>query len=244
MQQKTKISVWDADFIPYYVCHNKDKDYKKTLDDCINKCNELINNINKETQAEAYTGFLTFGKCFRYKVYPEYKGNRKYLNLPDYINEVKDYLINNHNFIYLNDYEADDLVVSYKVQNPNFDITIISPDKDILYLEGINYNPKKNEFIKVSKEESELYFWTSMIVGDTADNIKGIKGIGPVNAKKILSEVKLFSTLRERVLEEYCKIYGESKGIEQFYINYKCLKIVDDIPLKIDVELNKIITCE
>lgn len=240
-----RIANWDADFIPFYVCHSKDKDHEKSLEECIIDCDTLINNINKEIGCEAFVGFLTKGKCFRYDIYPDYKGNRKYLTLPKYLNDVKDHMTKKYNFGYHQNYEADDLVYSYKLQNPTDEVVIVSPDKDILYLEGTHYNPRLNKFVTTSKEEAEIYFWKSMIVGDSADNIKGIKGIGPKGAESIIKSQKLFSNLRSTVLEEYCKVFGEDDGISEFYKNYKCLKIVGNIPFKVNGVLNKTeITCE
>lgn len=240
-----RIANWDADFIPYYVCHSKDKEYEKSLEECIRDCDILIDNINKEIGCEAFVGFLTVGKCFRYEVYKEYKGNRKYLEQPKYLNDVKKHMISKYGFVYDVYYEADDLVYSYKLQNPDHEIIIVSPDKDILNLEGTHYNPRKNEYVSTIKEEAEEYFWRSMIVGDSADNIKGIKGIGPKGAENIIKNQKLFSNLRQTVLEEYCKVFGEEEGISEYYKNYKCLKIVGNIPYKIEGVLNKTdINCE
>ena len=105
--------------------------------------------------------------------------------------------------------------------------------------------PKDRVFVSLdvdTLEEAENYFWKSMMVGDTADNIKGIAGIGPANAERIISNKPLFTSLRAIVLDEYCTKYGEDAGIINFYINYRCLKIVDTIPLEFlqDVKLNNV----
>jgi 5'-3' exonuclease len=231
--------VYDADFIPFIVCHNRKGQEEKTLEECILQCDDIIANINTAIKCDTFVGFLTKGKCFRYSVYPEYKGNRKYLEMPKYMNDVKDYLISKYHFVFNSNYEADDFVLSYKTKYKDINCIIISPDKDIINLEGSHYNPRSAEFRYTNKEEAEKYFWISMMVGDTADNIKGIKGIGPVAANKIISEVGLFDSLRATIMNKYCEIYGEREGIRQFYINYYCLKIVDDIdPILLEVELN------
>ena len=236
-----KITAWDADFIPFFVCHNK-KDsgiLEKTLDDCIRICDELIHNVNKATKADTFVGFITRGKCFRYSVYPEYKANRKYDALPKYLNDVRAYMIDKYGFVGAEGYEADDLVLSYKKRFDN--VTIVSPDKDILKLEGKHYNPRLNKFITTTKKEELEYFWTSMLVGDSADNIKGCKGVGPKTAEAIIKNAK-DSSLREEVLKKYCEVYGEYDGIIEFYKYYRCLHILDDISEELlnNVKLNKI----
>ncbi len=235
------IGVYDADFLPYFVCFNKKDAEEKTEDDCIRICDEFIANINKSILCDQFVGFLTKGKCFRYDIYPEYKGNRKYLDPPKYMNEVKSHLMYEYGFTSVDGYEADDAVVSYKKANPQYDCIIISPDKDLLNLEGTNYNPRKADLIYTSKEDADTYFWKSMIVGDNADNIKGCRGIGEVGAEKIINSKSIFGSLREVVLEQYCKTYGEREGIRQFYINYYMLTLVDNIdPILLDVKLNKV----
>lgn len=235
------IGVFDADFIPFIACHNKKDTEEKDLNKCIEDCDNLIDNVVKAIKCDYFVGFLTKGKCFRYDIYPDYKGNRKYLDPPKFMNEVKDHLITKYNFVYNKEYEADDLVLSYKMNNPNYDCMIISPDKDILNLQGNHYNPRKGEIVFTSREDSELYFWKSMLIGDSADNIKGCKGIGPVSADKIIANKSIFKSLREEVLEQYCTIFGEREGIKQFYNNYYCLKIVDDIDISLlQVKLNEI----
>lgn len=239
-----RIAVWDADFIPFYVCHSKDKGIVKSLVECITDCDTLMQNIHNSINCRYFVGFLTKDKCFRYGIYPGYKGNRKYDALPTYLDEVKDHLIKYYGFIYLPEYEADDLVLSYKSQSSK-ECIIVSPDKDILNLVGTHYNPRRNEFVVTTLEEANIYFWKSMVVGDSADNIKGIKGIGPSGAEKIIKGQQLFDSLRSTILEKYCEIYGEGEGITQFYKNYNCLKIVGNIPFSENVELNNIeITCE
>lgn len=232
----SRVGVYDADFIPFYVCNNKDKTIEKTLDECIEHCDSLIDNMNKAIFCEYFTGFLTKGKCFRYNVYPEYKGNRKYDNMPTYLKEVREHLMKHYNFTYCEGFEADDLVVSYKQQSKD-ECIIISPDKDILNLEGIHYNPRKNEYVATDKDTADLYFWKSMVIGDSTDNIKGIKGVGPAGADKLVKNKGLFSSLKATVLDKYCEVFGDEEGITQFYINYKCLKIVNHAP--VNVELNK-----
>ena len=137
MDSKERIACWDADFIPFYVCHNKRYStgilQEKTLEDCISLCDSLISNINKAVRADSFTGFITRGKCFRYTIYPEYKGNRKYDNIPKHLNEVRAYMIEKYGFMNLEGYEADDLVASYKRSSTD-DVIIISPDKDLLNL--------------------------------------------------------------------------------------------------------------
>jgi len=143
--------------------------------------------------------------------------------------KIRDYLMQEYKCNYVRDeLEADDLVVIYKnMLQAEYNPVIISPDKDILNLEGRHYNPKLNKWVITSKETANRYFWESMLVGDSADNIKGCKGIGPANANKIL---ELSTDYRSTVLNKYCEIYSEHIGINEFYKNYNCLRMEEYYP--------------
>lgn len=145
---------------------------------------------------------------YRDALLPDYKGHRKNISV-DYeslqsqkriimgmlkLLRIK-YVFDKHNST---KYEGDDFL-AYLVLNkkPTEKVIIISSDKDFNQLIGkdvkIN-NPRKDEMIHqgnckelfgYSPEETVDYL---SMVGDTSDDIKGIPGIGPVKARKILDE--------------------------------------------------------
>lgn len=61
---------------------------------------------------------------------------------------------------------------------------------------------------------------------DAADNIKGIPGCGPKCFEKLAPPLEDNSNLAGKVLDKYIEKMGEEKGIEEFYKNYKCLKLM------------------
>jgi 5'-3' exonuclease len=236
---EVKVAVYDADFIPFYVCHNKKDASIKSLDDCINLCDDFIRNINKAINAELYCGYLTKGKCFRYQENPDYKANRKDAVFPDYSAEVRNHLETFHNFIGQEGYEADDLVLSFKKQRTDYDVIIVSPDKDILKLEGKHFYPREMKWITTTKQEAEEYFWKSMIIGDATDNIKGIPKSGVKAAEATIRWCDKYNEeYYKGVLEGYIQYFGEYKGIKEFTKNYLSLKIINDVDLR-EVVLNK-----
>jgi len=237
-QEKSVITVIDADFIPFYVCHNKKDSGEKSLNDCINMCDDFIKNILMATKANYYVGYLTTGKCFRYNINPDYKANRKYLNMPKYMAEIKERLIGVYNFKSQENYEADDLCLSFKKQNPEYDCIIVSPDKDLLGICEKSFNPRKMVFNYHTKEEIVENFWRSMVCGDTADNIKGIPGMGEKAFDKIKKSVELNDLLTEIQLY-YINHFGEYEGIKEFTKNYLSLKIVDNVRLE-EIKLNEV----
>lgn len=240
-----KIALIDADSLIYISCYNKDNNLK-TLEECKNTADEFIKNILDATKTSKFLLFLTIGKGFRYKVYTEYKANRKDLKPLAHYVEVRQYLIDKYKAYNHPELEADDLCLIYSKKLPNSFIS--SPDKDVLMLEGRHYNYKKHKWVEVNKKDSIKYFWTSCICGDVIDNIKGIPNKGEKYAEKIFDDyfrnVLADKWYRDKTFDAYINNFGEKEGIKQFYQNYSCLKIVDewpDIPDLSAIDYNKII---
>ena len=139
-----RIALIDADSLIYISCYNKDK--VKTLEECKNTADEFIKNIIDATGSNKFLLFLTIGKGFRYKVYPEYKANRKDLKPLDHYVEVRQYLIDKYKAYNHPELEADDLCLIYSKRISNSFIS--SPDKDVLMLQGTHYNYKKHKKFK------------------------------------------------------------------------------------------------
>lgn len=230
MQQNSTdvIAVLDADFLMYYCCHNKKGEQEKTLEMVLATADDFIRSIFNDVKATHYIGALTIGKCFRYVVYPDYKAGRWKLEKPKYFNELRDHLIASWGFIHYLGLEADDIVNISK--NYYYDNTIVvSNDKDLIGLIGRFYNPIKKEFHENTEEVSNKNFWTSMITGDSTDNVKGLEGKGKVYAKEIFDEYQEFNEgLMAITLNHYIMQYGEYEGIDKFYRNYMALKILDE----------------
>ena len=134
---------------------------------------------------------------FRYDVFPEYKANRITAKRPKYEKEVKDYLVRKWDALWSVGCEADDMLGVRQMQineewMPRFDARhdihsiICTIDKDLDQIPGWHYNFVKKEKYNVSPEEATRFFYYQCLVGDTADGIKGVPGIGPVKAKKLL----------------------------------------------------------
>ncbi len=223
------IGLIDADFIPYIVCYNKVGEPEKTLEEAISSANSYLSGLINGTKVDEFHLYFTIGTNFRYQIYPEYKANRKNTEKPPFFNEVRDYLVREYNGIHGYNLEADDILNIYKNKYIS-DLTpyiVISTDKDINNLVGLNYDIKNNTTRLVNKDHAEQYFWGSVITGDTADHIKGVPGKGPAFIKKLWEETKEINLFKSKVICEYINYFGEELGIEEFYKNYKCLKIKD-----------------
>jgi len=146
----------------------------------------LINNILYAIPHTSYDVYLSAeGKCnFRFEVAKTkpYKGNRKQPK-PVHYNEMRLFLMKNYNATVVSDIEADDMLGIQQNENT----CIVTLDKDLDMIPGEHYNFVQKREYQVNHTEAYRTFCKQLIVGDSVDNIAGIKGMGPVKASKALS---------------------------------------------------------
>lgn len=146
-------------------------------------------------------------KNFRQDLYPEYKANRK-ATPPELIeqfprvHEVVEAL--NLPVLTVPGVEADDVIgtLSIHAEKAGMDVALVSGDKDLLQLVSDRvrmFDPGKEESKAWSGvKEVEARFGVIprhvpealALIGDSADNIPGVRGIGEKTAAKILSHYK------------------------------------------------------
>lgn len=235
--------ILDENGLPVKV-DNKFTYRERTLEESCNISDNYITNLLNITNSTHYVGFFSGSSISRTKIYPEYKTNRKNLEPLKNLKEMQCYLESKWGFTWLNNYflakggricinETDDYVASFIKQTP--DSFIVSPDKDLLGLEGNHYNPKKNEWVYVPECNAINNFWCSMICGDTADNIKGLPGKGGKFYLYLTQDVSPLDAkvLGNIVFEAYVDYYqyNYDLAIKELYKNYMCLKIKDDLDI-------------
>ena len=158
------------------------------------RANQWIENIIRDTNADIYELWLSGPTNFRYGVYPEYKANRLTAHRPKWEKETKQFLVDNWQANWSVDCEADDMVGVRQCTQK--DTIIAHIDKDINMIPGWHYNwelTRQGKVIREAKtyfitnDEANRFFWYQLLVGDPGtDNIKGVPGIGPKTADKIL----------------------------------------------------------
>lgn len=189
---------------------------------------------------------------FRHEMYDEYKANRT--EMPDdlepqipYIRDLTEKL----GIAVLDkaSYEADDVIGTLALQaaRKNIEVSIVSGDKDFAQLVNGNislYDTMKN--VRYDRQgviekwgvEPEQIIDYLAIVGDSSDNIPGVKGIGPKGAQKLLAEYKTL----ENIYEHLSEIKSESirnklvESKENAFLAKKLVKIVTDVPLNFSLE--------
>lgn len=184
------------------------------VDIAILRADKLMRDILEATQASRYLGFLTGSNNFRKEINPDYKANRKDKPLPIHLNDIREYLVTEWKISVTDGYEADDALGFHQT-----DTTVIcSIDKDLLQIPGRHYNFVKQEFIEVTELDGLRHFWKQMLIGDVSDNIKGVDGIGPKKAAKLIDPL-------ETNTEMFWTVSNLYDSSERFWMNCDCLWI-------------------
>ena len=145
--------------------------------------------------------------------------------------------------------EADDLIASLTLSNcEDYKIYISSNDSDFYQLINdnvaiIKYKGKdskiidKNEFYNIFNFDSSKYVFYKSLVGDSADNIMGISGIGKVRATKIVSCCDSFKKLLEKKNELLPKKIASSLEDEmnKFFTNKKIIILTQSPIINYDI---------
>jgi hypothetical protein len=174
------------------------------------KVDELMDFIIGETvdlpfpSPSDFQTYLTGRTNFRFdiaKSFP-YKGNRASTEKPVHLGVARKWMEDNYSAIVSVDEEADDLI-SKGAAALDYKCVVASIDKDMLQLPCWHFNFGRNEWTKVSEFEGTLFFYTQILTGDAADNIKGLHGIGPKKAEKLLDGCDNEDSLWDAVVKAY-----------------------------------------
>ena len=204
----------------------------------------LVRKIPAETPSD-YLVFCAEGKekSFRHALFGEYKANR--LAAPEELTRqipVALEWIEKMGFAleYKNGFEADDMIASiaHHAKHNNMLVRIVSSDKDMYQLIDktvMIYDPVKQKNIDRNGcyekfgVYPEQFIEFQAIVGDSSDNVPGVKGIGEKGALKLISE---FGTL-ENIYENIDKIGGRTQQLlaeskEMAFLSRKLVSLSTD----------------
>ncbi len=192
-------------------------------------------------------------KTFRHELFEDYKGGRKETpeELIAQFGLIRDYLdAMNIKRCEIPMIEADDIIGSVVKKYPDWEINVLSSDKDLLQLIDKTTSiwlMKKgiSEMEKVDEEGLQTMFGISPkqvpdlkgLMGDSSDNIPGIPGVGEKTALKLLKE---YGTI-ENLFANKESIKGKLKDKivefeEQSRLSKKLATIKKDVELDFDAE--------
>lgn len=194
-------AIIDADSLCYAVGFSSNDVEEKIA---LSRLEQTMTDLCMDLDCEDYKGFLTGKGNFRndIAVTVPYKGQRV-SDKPTHLTALREHLVSSWGFTVVNGIEADDAVGIAAYALAEDESIMVHIDKDLNQFRGWHYNYRKKEKYYVSEFEGLLSFYTQMLTGDRIDNIVGLKGIGPVKAKRILEECTNENELYQAVLKAY-----------------------------------------
>lgn len=212
------ITLIDGDLITYRCAASAEND---PVEAALERVDELIKRILSDTQATSYELYINGSDNFRYAVDSTYKAHRKDVPKPKHLEACREHMVVHYNAHLSTGIETDDEIgiLATGLWELGAPFTIASLDKDLLQLSGRHFNFVKNVFTDVSPLEGMQTFYRQMLIGDRADNITGVQGIGEVKAAKAINCLVEEQDMYDLVLS----LYGDK---ERFNRNAQLLWIL------------------
>lgn len=223
----------------------------------------FINTLNKLLEMEIpdyiAVAFDTAEPTFRHKIYPEYKATRQAMpdDLVPQIDRIKE-VISAYNIpmIELGGYEADDIIGTLvkKAELENTWSFMVTPDKDFMQLIDKHiwmYKPtRSSQGSKVAEVEiigvdgvmekfgvkPEQVTDVLALMGDSVDNIPGVRGVGEKTAIALIQEFGSLDNLYKN-LHKVAKLKLKEKLYACKKDAYKSKELVTidiNVPIKVD----------
>jgi DNA polymerase-1 len=218
--------------------------------------NSLMDVIKREKPDHLAVAFDKGGSDYRFEMYQEYKAHRD--ETPEAIKIAVPYIQELLKAMHIPivekaGFEADDLIgtLAKQAEKEGFKVFMVTPDKDFAQLVSENifmYKPARmgNDIeiwgipevlakFEIERPDQVIDFLGMM--GDAADNIPGLPGVGEKTAKKFLAE---FGTL-ENLLANTHQIKGAIKdkieaNAELGILSKKLATILLDCPVTFDAD--------
>ena len=223
--------------------------------------NTLVEVIKKENPTHLAVVFDTKKPTERHIEYPEYKAHRE--AMPDGLRDALPYidkLLEAFNIpkLYKDGYEADDVVgtLAKKAEKEGFQVYMMTSDKDFaqlvsdnifMYRPGNKWQPTAIWGIPEVLEKFDIQRVDQVIdflgmMGDSADNIPGIPGIGKKTAQKFIKEYGSMEGLLANSHELKGKMKENVEASEEIGLLCKKLAtIIIDVPIEFDAEQMRLV---
>ena len=216
----------------------------------------ILELIEKEKPTHFAIAFDPPGGTFRNEIYTEYKANRD--ATPQLVIDSLEPLCGlckamRIPVLMLKGYEADDVIGSMakRAEKEGFTVYMVTPDKDYGQLISpsiIQYKPGKSgsehELIDVSKvcekyniSRPEQVIEILTIMGDSSDNVPGVKGVGEVGAGKLISKYGSVANIYEHIDELTPKQKEAFENAKSYIdLSHTLVTIKTDIQLDVTAE--------
>lgn len=196
------------------------------------------------------------GKTFRHDIFPEYKSHRppvpeELITQFPLVREAVSAL--NVDILEKQGFEADDLIATFAkaASNKGIKVTIISSDKDLMQLIDDNislYDPLKSKYINAPEVKEKFGVRPDQIIdilaliGDSADFVPGVPGIGPKTASDLLNTYDSLDGVYENIDKLATSKRKQSliDNKDLAYLSQKLVILNDQVPMNIGLDDLKI----
>lgn len=216
----------------------------------------FTNMINKIINEECPTYMIVAfdkGKTFRHEKYEQYKDGR--IEMPDELKvqfPLAKELLTHMGIKYYecDNYEADDIIgtfAKYCDEEDDFIGTIVSSDKDLLQLISHDVDIKllkQKDYIRYNEKSFKEAYGIEPIniidlkalMGDSSDNIPGVKGIGEKTALKLLHDYKTLNGVYDNLDKLTPKMREKLENDkDNAYMSYDLATIYKEVPMEISI---------
>ena len=211
--------------------------------------NTLVKLLEEEEPTHIAVAWDTHAPTFRHDMDVEYKANRPpqpeelTIGIPLIKEMLEKFGIKN---IEQDGFEADDIIgtIAFNAQAEDVNVFLVTPDKDFMQLVDehitmVKPDNKNGGFIIIDREGVKEYFDVYpeqvidvlAIIGDSSDNIPGVKGIGKKGAPKLINK---YGTL-EKAIEDApnMKSKRHREGLKEY--SEQALHAKEMVTIKTDV---------
>ena len=214
----------------------------------------MINKIINEEKPKYMLVAFDIGKTFRHEKYDDYKGGRA--ETPDELKMqfpvAKEILMAmGIKYYEINGYEADDIIGTFANMVDNSDKyegLIVSSDKDLLQLISDKVSVKllkskdyimmdRDAFVNTYGIEPIRMIDLKGLMGDSSDNIPGVKGIGEKTALKLLQQYDTIDNLYGHIDEVRGAVGNKLRdGIDNAFMSKDIATIFREVPVDISFD--------
>lgn len=216
----------------------------------------LMELIRKEEPTHIAVAFDPPGKTFRHETFEQYKSNRS--ATPELVKEALEPLKElvaslGIPVLMIPGYEADDVIGTAATlgEREGFTVYMVTPDKDLGQLISPNifqYKPGKsgaeNELLGPAEicEKFQISHPSQVIDilalwGDASDNVPGVRGVGEVSAKKLVSKYGSVENILAHTAELPAKQAAAfEQAREQLPLSKFLVTIKTDVPIEFSQE--------
>jgi DNA polymerase-1 len=214
----------------------------------------MLLKVWKDEQPDYIAVAFDVGKTFRDQLYAEYKGTRE--KMPD---ELSQQMSRIQQVVRTFDvpaftaegFEADDVIgtLARRASGEGMRVVIVTGDRDSLQLvnplvtvltskqrfdDTIVYDEAKVEEVYGIKPEQIIDY--KALIGDTSDNVPGVRGIGEKTAVALLQQFNTLDTVYAKIGEITQKRARTAldAGKDSAYLSKTLVTIKTDVPLEVD----------